>query len=413
MNVKPLMPYFPEEIIKEIHSRLPPKSLLKFRCVSKLWSVLYNNPKLIEMMQINFNIMIVYDDNMYHTDSESLSSLLDGMERIHCPDPEFEYGNNRSSSLLDGMEQIHCPDPDFEYGYSITGFVGCCNGLFCLLIHNRGGIDYCLWNPSTGDCKRIPSPPDQFDYSLHGYSAIKGYGFGYDSKSDDYKFVCITTDFNCNLSAVQIYSLKSDSWKQVKRNLNIPWLLPLRTDLQYAVFCNGALHWQTSSSSKELIALGMTDELIGGISPPENSNFDEDPDDTTRIGMLDGCLSMLYSSTTLGIEVWLMKDYGEKESWTKIYSIPKLTSLDGRVSRHLCLRRIKCLKSGEMLLEVSYQWFAPYRKALVLYDPKNETSETLMEDEDEYYSNLLSFHSYVKSSVSVWLGTMLANCHGT
>ncbi|KAI3938548.1 hypothetical protein MKW98_016053 [Papaver atlanticum] len=103
-------------------------------------------------------------------------------------DPNSErYRNSQSlsSSSLDGMEKIHCPD--VEYGrYLITSFVGCCNGLLCIHIDDMG-IDFSLWNPSTGDCKRIPSPPDQFDFdfSLHSYLPVIGYGFGYDSNSDD------------------------------------------------------------------------------------------------------------------------------------------------------------------------------------------------------------------------------------
>ncbi|XP_026420483.1 F-box protein At4g22390-like [Papaver somniferum] len=221
-------------------------------------------------------------------------------------------------------------------------------------------------------------------------------GLGYDSVSDDYKFVCIISNLTLNQSEAKIYSLRSNLWKPIQQ---ISYVLSPQSH-KYGVFCNGALHWLSSSLPKALIALHMTEELIRVISPPENPNF-EHIGDTACIDVLDGCLGMLYCNVDLGFEVWLMKDYGKKESWTKFYSISKLAiSLEmGRFGR---LRRIKCLKTGEILLEIYHHSMnGGTREALVLNDPKNETSKFLKHDKDKLSSSSLSFHSYVKSSVSV------------
>ncbi|XP_026420482.1 F-box protein CPR1-like [Papaver somniferum] len=369
-----LMPHLPEEIIIQILSRLSPRYLLKFRCVSKPWSVLFNNPKLVDMIKNHFIIMVRYGKDMYSIDNESLST---------------------SSSLLDDIdsriEKIHCPVVD---NYFMINFVACCNGLFC--IRTAKCHDFSLWNPSNGDYKRIPSAPDQFQVDKHSMSTLIGCGLGYDSESDDYKFVCIISNLTLNQSEAKIYSLRSNLWKPIQQ---ISYVLSPQTH-KYGVFCNGALHWLSSSSPTALIALHMTDELIRVISPPENPNF-EHIGDTACIDVLDGCLGMLYCNVDLGFEVWLMKDYGKKESWTKFYSISKLAiSLEmGRFGR---LRRIKCLKTGEILLEIyHHSIIGGTREALVLYDPKNETSKFLKHDKDKWSSSSLSFHSYVKSSVSV------------
>ncbi|XP_026445948.1 F-box/kelch-repeat protein At3g06240-like [Papaver somniferum] len=187
--------------------------------------------------------MLISGYDMYSVDKESLSSSLpSSIDRIHRP-------------LVGIFRRI--------------SVVGCCNGLFC--IRDTGHHDFSLWNPSTGDCKRVPSPPgDQFQvgYPWNGHEGM-GYGFGYDSKTDDYKLVCFISYFNLKQSEDKIYSLRSDSWEQFKRTQDIPWLLSSRSP-RYGVFHNGALHWQSSSSSKALIALNMshmTDELTRGISP--------------------------------------------------------------------------------------------------------------------------------------------------
>ncbi|XP_026416264.1 F-box/kelch-repeat protein At3g06240-like [Papaver somniferum] len=365
-------PHLPAEIIIEILFRLPHRSLLKFRCVSKLWSVLFNSPKLIDTIQHNFSIMDRIRNDMYCIDNGSLSA----------------------SSLLDGIDsriqKIHCPVVDDHFRIS---FMASCNGLFCIRTTKRH--DCSLWDPSRGDYERIPPPPpdpfpvDKFLYRSGSTFVAIGYGFGYDSKSDDYKFVRFTSYLNLNLSEAEIYSLRSNSWKRIQ---HISYLLSPQT-YKYGVFYNGSLHWQSSSSPKALIALHMTDEFIRGISPPENPDFEKFCN-TEYIDVLNGCLSMLYSNVDLGYEVWSMKDYGNKESWIKIYSISKLsipleTGWFGR------LRRIACLKSGEILLEVFHLGMnRTTTEALVLYDMKNETSRFLKYHKDTITS--LSFHSYVK-----------------
>ncbi|XP_026451035.1 cytochrome P450 710A1-like [Papaver somniferum] len=60
-----------------------------------------------------------------------------------------------------------------------------------------------------------------------------------------------------------------------------------------------------------------------------------------RISVLGGCLCLLLSNS-IGFEVWVMKDYGNKDSWTKVYFISKL-----KLPKKLT--RIECLKTGELL----------------------------------------------------------------
>ncbi|KAI3978576.1 hypothetical protein MKX01_015751 [Papaver californicum] len=88
-----ILPGLPEEIVIEVLSRLPPISLLNFRCVCKSWSVLFNDPKLINLIMKN-NIVMLRDGNtVYSFDYDSSSSSLfddiaSHINKIHLPHDE-------------------------------------------------------------------------------------------------------------------------------------------------------------------------------------------------------------------------------------------------------------------------------------------------------------------------------------
>lgn len=101
---------------------------------------------------------------------------------------------------------------------------------------------------------------------------------------------------------------------------------------EYGVFCNGALHsfalsksGRSSSTSKVvvtpevLVALDITDEITREILQPDDS---EVVNYTYRhIGVLDGCLCVLLGNPVIGFEIWVIKDYLKRESWSKRYTI--------------------------------------------------------------------------------------------
>jgi hypothetical protein len=44
------------------------------------------------------------------------------------------------------------------------------------------------------------------------------------------------------------------------------------------------------------------------------------------LGMLRDCLCIFHSSNGWFFDVWIMKEYGNKESWTKLYRLPRVKS---------------------------------------------------------------------------------------
>ncbi|KAI8012111.1 F-box protein [Camellia lanceoleosa] len=80
-----------------------------------------------------------------------------------------------------------------------------------------------------------------------------------------------------------------------------------------------------------------------------------------RVGVLRGCLTICdFATVKYQGSIWVMKDYGVKESWSKDIVI-KGVIYDWDYSN--CYEPIMILRSGQLLILVNGE-------ALVLYDPK-------------------------------------------
>ncbi|XP_060170560.1 F-box protein CPR1-like [Lycium barbarum] len=184
------------------------------------------------------------------------------------------------------------------------------------------------------------------------------FGFGYDVVNDDYKVVRIL-QFACTerkgwfCSDVKVYSLKSKSWKGVEE---FPYLVKLRL----CTYLNGALHWVVSTEIKIplerlIVAFDLETEKCRIVPHPPYTNETF----SVKLDVLGGCLCTSHSywfdcflddwqyldSFVDHMDIWVMKEYGVKESWTKIMSIEQPDTPIGRLVVPLAYS-----KSGEEIL---------------------------------------------------------------
>jgi len=110
----------PDELITEILSRLNVKSLMRLRCVSKLWKTLISDPTFVKMhLQLSKrnSHLVLHMDNKYfrYTYTVALISVSPLL------------GSTSSNPIT------HAKDHNrrFHSG-SCCGIVGSCNGLICL-----------------------------------------------------------------------------------------------------------------------------------------------------------------------------------------------------------------------------------------------------------------------------------------
>jgi F-box interacting protein len=331
------MSSLPDEVILEILSRLPVKPLLCFRCVSKPWLALIDSPQFIKLhlkqsLKTTTNLSLILSDGyLYSSDFDSLDTAIELDHPLKTPHYETEI-------------------------------VGSCNGLLCL---SNTKEDVALWNPSTRKYKKLPVTtlefaPDGYDYSQYTVS-----GFGYDETSDDYKVV---RSVRLNLaenssSGSEVYSLKNDSWRRLP---DYPY--NLRYLRAFAMLVSGALHWLvTSKAESDRTNLILAFDL--GVEEYRLVPHDfSDKDCHMTDGVLGGCLTIYRDYYYTRLDVWVMKDYGVKESWTKLFSIMQPVAYS--ISSFHYGRPVAYSKSGgEVLLEQCRQ--EDKNNRLVWYDLKN------------------------------------------
>lgn len=288
------MSNLPLDLIAEILRRLPVKKLLCCRCVSKPWRALIDGQNFIDL-HLQHSIETSSNTNIILKNSELYFVAFD---------------------LLDNLWQLD--HPLMCYNHSIR-VLGSCNGLLCIC---NVVDDIALWNPSIRKYHVLPFLPMELKrYPGTCSCRVCVFGLGYDPINDDYKVVRIAQFGGVNgksfESEVKVYSLRRNSWRRIG---DMPYCI-LYPGVN-GVFVCGALHWLVSQNAESnvanmIVALDLGVEDCREVPQPElmDENFNMD------IGVLGGCLCLLANFRGRRVDVWVMKDYGIKESWTKLFSV--------------------------------------------------------------------------------------------
>lgn len=297
------MSSLPLDIIADVLSRLPPKKLLCFRCVCKPWCHLIDSS---DFMKLHLHKSIKSNTNQ---------SLI--LKHSHL------YWVSLDS--LDLASEID--HPLMCYNHSVK-LLGSCNGLLCIC---NIVDDIAFWNPSTRKHRVLPCVSLELRrYSGPSVCSLCLYGFGYDKVNEDYKLVRIARFRGIETSFVEcevkVFSLRRNCWKRIK---DMPYVCGyLGTN---GVFACGALHWVVSrnctseefnrnGSSEEfnvVVALDLAVEDYNEVALPEfgDRNFN------LEVGALGDCLCVVANYSNVQSDIWVMKEYGMKDSWCKLFSV--------------------------------------------------------------------------------------------
>ncbi|XP_027151926.1 F-box protein At3g07870-like [Coffea eugenioides] len=358
----------PQEVALDIISRLYIKSVIQFRFVCRSWNKLSHDLDLV---------------NLHLTralENKDISLIF------HCDYPVnnqlyfVEFADQNPDK--DVLRKIQTPFSTFMPEFQV---VSSCNGLLCLsnsLFHDGPYV----YNPFTGDYKVLPKSTEFQDQDVV-------LGFGFHPNTNEYRVIRIVYYWNLyelpprmsrrfryrNFpgSEVQIFCQGSEKWRVIG---DIPYKLDQSSG---GVFVNGKLHWVSlwgknhCRRDRILVSFDLSNEIFSEVPLPENDvNLFRH---RYSLSVLGGCLSIVHpSSTNYWVQdIWIMKEYGVKESWEKVFSIgaydvtryrsPEMRRtyriwknvINQRYVRVLCL-----LSNGEILLQ--YRW-----GALVSYNPEN------------------------------------------
>ncbi|XP_059629847.1 F-box/kelch-repeat protein At3g06240-like [Cornus florida] len=364
----------PRDIQMDILSRLPVESLLRFKCVSKRYRYLISDPYFIKL-HLNRSI---HSKNWH-----KLSFYRFGPQSI---DYESLFGNNNVNDVSNAVVKLYPPFLSRSCD-NLFCVIGSCNGLICYIVEHGQII---LYNPSTRVYKKLPQPP----HWIVGY-----FGFAYDSSNHDYKVIMATCHINDDIFKSCIFSLRDNSWRTMPDvGCNYVDILSLSSvDIFSLSGCclNGALHWLLKPGV--IVCFDLSKEVFSEMSLDGIQGGQEIDLWFCRLGVLEGCLYAVSVSNGVNgrlVEVWLMKEYGVKASWSKFISIP--CDVDT-----LCFTPLCFLSNGELLLKIDRSNSGLYidQEKLGSYNTKLNTFTKIC-DCPNVYEDVHEEYLYVESLVS-------------
>ncbi|XP_034208904.1 F-box only protein 8-like [Prunus dulcis] len=191
--------YIPEEILINILSRLPVKSLIRFICVCKLWSSLIRSSRFIGM-HLNRNVT-----NHAH---DFIIALHESRRK-----PNFCYTLFSNETFEPCLKIKHPSTWPKIIGPKID-IHGSSNGLVCLS-YELGNLDTAIYLCNLSIQKHVVLPPTSI-LCLSCPEYVTFVAFGFHHGLNDYKVVRLLSFSEGNhCIEVEVYSLSTDSWKRI------------------------------------------------------------------------------------------------------------------------------------------------------------------------------------------------------
>ncbi|CAO2817714.1 unnamed protein product [Amaranthus hypochondriacus] len=305
-------------IIYEIVIRLPIKTILQFKSISKQW----------------YSSLSSSSFGMAHY---KLSPNLHSCSSIHCifihsKDENFLYSFDECDSCYE--KRLFKLDIDCIGSSKDEIFlVGSCNGLICL--YSLLGY-LIIWNPIIHQWEKVSYP------SLQGFQSLT-WGFGYVASNDDYKIVRICELEGNKGMLVHVFSLKTQKWKKVVDEKIHGYSLNQTPSLS-GLIINSTLYWimhkRGQGNKQGILAFDLVDErfyeirgLISSDSYLSSFRF---------LGCIGGCLAIGRVTSSGDVSISIVKRNGEIE-YIGLYRDMNLSS---------CSNVIGNTKDGKFFIQV-------------------------------------------------------------
>ncbi|KAJ0555286.1 putative F-box domain-containing protein [Helianthus annuus] len=308
--------FVPLAIQEEIMKRLPTKSLLQFRSVSKTWKSLIDSSKFIA----DYSVRQTHDNHLlvcYRDDEINYVSIVDDDVQ---PFPVFPL--------------ITTPVPG---GLSMPTIIGSSHGLFCMF--HRSGKSILVWNPSIRIRKSVSVDVPY----VQGYRMV--FGFTVCPCTSDPKVVKISytrlsnledNTITCTPWQVEVYTMSSRAWRSIP-NINQPRNSIVLWSSQVAIgeviywLALDAVHINKMATSRYnmIVSFDTTSHSFMEISLPA--------DTLARPHYLGLSISKLKESLVVidqgknnVYDVWMMVEHGVPNSFSKLFTINRPdTSIEG------------------------------------------------------------------------------------
>nr|GEU33454.1 hypothetical protein [Tanacetum cinerariifolium] len=293
----------PFDIQSEIIKRLPVKSLLQFRSVSKQWKSFIDNPKFIKNYHVNHaspqhHLLVCYELDTV----ENYTSIID--------DDTFP----KQKFPLTAPESLHFRDPFL---------LNSVNGLLCF--YDRYGHvgtntkKVVIWNPTVRKSVGVDILVPKGRYTKEKCIVV---GFGVCPDTSDLKLVKILDDKISSIWVVEVFTLSTHVWKTVYTGA------PFKScDLTlFQVFVDGVIYFLVydvflvhGSRLNLVISFDLKSEKFGEVCLPER--LVRTPGlNVTKVNESLGLLEYYEEGDMKLCGVWSRK-YEANNQFTKIYTI--------------------------------------------------------------------------------------------
>ncbi|TQE10542.1 hypothetical protein C1H46_003880 [Malus baccata] len=326
----------PEERVVEILSKLPAKSLTRFKCLRKSWCTLINSPSFVAK-HLNNSV-----DNKL---SSSTCILVNHSQPHIFPDKNWKqevFWSMINISIDSDEHSLHYDVVDLNIPFPLEDhdFVqihGYCNGIVCVVV----GKNFLLCNPATREFMQLPDsclllPPAEGKFQLD--TTFEALGFGYDCKCKEYKVVQIIE--NCEYSddeqtfnhcttlphTAEVYTTAANSWKEIKIDIS-----STTYSWSCSVYLKGFCYWYATDDEEYVLSFDLCDETFHRIQFPSRgeSGFTFFYIFLRNESLTSFCSRYDRSGDSQSCEIWVMDDYhGVKSSWTKLLTVGALQGIE-------------------------------------------------------------------------------------
>ncbi|CAI0398495.1 unnamed protein product [Linum tenue] len=304
MEGKPRRHLLEEDILMEIFSWLPVKTLFQLKSVCRNWNAIIKSPILASMHLTNY--------------TNKSSSARDAFKTLIVYEDQQGLGNKKVIQVSPSngdVKKVRYMEVQMQV------ISGPCNGIF-LLGNPQDSYDpaLTLWNPATGQFREVAEPPPICP-SREGKFSLHSYGFGMDK--GDVKIVLIRhfspsphrypgrtlipagySSPECP-SQVMVYSLETDTWRVLE---DFKHQVEIVRFVECYRYWNGFIFWLCASP---IAALGfdLRNEAFVVIEDPVHVSIDgylSAP--VKQLAMYKGSLALFINQWSSGYDVWLLDE---------------------------------------------------------------------------------------------------------
>ncbi|XP_058775988.1 F-box/kelch-repeat protein At3g23880-like [Vicia villosa] len=324
-------PHIPLDLVSEILCRLPVKHLLQLCCVCKSWNSLISLDSNFARKQLSLS-----------TPNKDRHHLIQSSTKYYR---EFLLSHSTISSFFTNDPIVTVNQFRHTLKRVLGLHISTCDGILCFAIKGSQAV---LYNPFTRKSNKLPplKAPNSRDFQ-NLYTLV------YDSITGNYKIIAVT--FGNSKIQVNIHTLGTRYWRRIQ---DFPCSLLISTP---GIFVNDTVNWfaYDSNSAKVIVSLDLKKESYQKFSLPF-SHFEF----FINLGTLKGCLSILSQHENFQLfYVWIMKEYRNEKSWTKLFTIPSHPERCGLYDGYSKVLYIS--ENNQLLMEFE-------KRGLVVYDSTNK-----------------------------------------